>query len=113
MADLVNDRILIVRPGKYLLMGHIMWQQASNVVERMIGQITNSNTSTAITAHEMNAAIAGPGINSSCQPYALADLIATSTIKIQAYKSTANVAGVYGVGSGDTTMILAIEQPSW
>ena len=110
MADLANDRILIVRPGKYLIMSHLMWSDSAAAVQRMIGQIYNSNTTTAITAAETTAYTSG--VWAVCQAYCLADLLTTSTIKLQAYTTDASP-DVYGVGSGDTTQILIIEQPSW
>jgi hypothetical protein len=111
MADLSNDRILIKRPGKYLAMAHIMWGGFGAASTRVIGQITDSNTSTAITAHEMN--VYTNTTFPSCQPYALVDMLTTSTIKIQGYQASGSSQSAYGTASGDTTQLLLIEQPSW
>lgn len=110
MADLANDRINIRRAAKYLLLGHIMWAGTSAGNVRMIGQITNSNTATAITGHEMSAYTSG--VNASCQPYAIVDLLTTSTIKIQGYSDSAGNS-IYGASGSDTTQISATELPSW
>jgi hypothetical protein len=110
MADTANSRIINFRPGQYILMAHLMWDNTTGSATRLIGQIFNSNTSVAITAHEMTAFAAS--CYPSCQPYALVALLATSRIKLQAYKS-ANVTNVYGHPTTDTTQLMAIEVPSW
>jgi hypothetical protein len=110
MADTANSRIINFRPGQYILMAHLMWDNTTGSATRLIGQIFNSNTSLAITAHEMTAF--AHSCYPSCQPYALVALLATSTIKLQAYKS-ANVTNVYGHPTTDTTQLMAIEVPSW
>ena len=110
MADIANSRIRNFRPGQYILMAHLMWFITNGSATRLVGQIFDSNTSVAITAHEMSAFAAGS--YPSCQSYALVTLLATSTIKLQAFKS-ANVTNVYGHPTSDTTQLLAIEVPSW
>lgn len=108
MADpTTNNRITIVRAGKYIVVPHVRYNNITAVASRLIAATEKNGVATFVTQAESNGVVGGyPSIDTSVEEtYAAGD-----TVELWSYQTSLSSQNADGTGTTEGTFLSIIEQ---